>query len=64
MVITLSKQRVELGYNNANKLIKLLKEEGVIAVTFKEKVRRLFLKLTRKYKPKKYYSLKDIKEGA
>ena len=60
----LSKQRVELGYNNANKLIKLLKEEGVIAVTFKEKVRRLFLKLTRKYKPKKYYSLKDIKEGA
>lgn len=57
----LSKQRVELGYNNAIKLIKLLKEEGVIAVTFKEKIRRLFLKITKNYKPKKYYSLKDIK---
>ena len=60
----LSKERVELGYNNASKLIKLLKEEGVIAITLKEKVRKLFLRLTKKYKPKNYYSLKDIKEGA
>lgn len=57
----LSKERVELGYNNATKLINLLRKEGVITTTFKEKIRKLFLKLTKKYQPKKYYSLKDIK---
>lgn len=56
----LSKERVELGYNNATKLIQLLRKEGVIAQSFKEKIRKLYLKITRKYKPKKYYSLKDI----
>lgn len=56
----LSKERVELGYNNATKLIQLLRKDGVIAQTFKEKIRKLYLKITRKYKPKKYYSLKDI----
>lgn len=58
----LSKERVELGYNNASKLIQLLRKEGVIAQTFKEKIRRVYLKITKKYKPKKYYSLKDIQE--
>ena len=56
----LSKERVELGYNNATKLIELLRKEGVIAQTFKEKIRKIYLKLTKKYKPKKYYSLKDL----
>ena len=56
----LSKERVELGYNNATKLIQLLRKDGVIAQSFKEKIRKLYLKITRKYKPKKYYSLKDI----
>ena len=55
----LSKERVELGYNNASKLIELLRKEGVIAQTFKEKIRKLYLRITKKYKPKKYYSLKD-----
>ena len=56
----LSKERVELGYNNASKLIELLRKEGVIAQTFKEKIRKLYLRITKKYKPKKYYSLKDL----
>ena len=58
----LSKERVELGYNNASKLIDYLRKEGVIATSLKEKARRLFLKIRRKYKPKNYYSLKDIQE--
>jgi NTE family protein len=58
----LSKERVELGYNNTTKLIEHLKKEGVIAQTFKEKLRRFFLKLRKKYNPKNYYSLKDIQE--
>ncbi len=54
-------ERMNLGYKNAMKLLEFLRKEGVITVTFKDKVRYFFGKITgRNKKFKKYYSMEDV----
>ncbi len=56
----ISEDRIELGYNDAKKLIEKLILDGVITPNFKTKIRKLWLRFTRKYKEKKFYSYEDL----
>lgn len=54
--------RILLGYNNAVKLLEYLRQQGVITVTKKDKLRYFFGKISgRNKKFKKYYCLDDLK---
>lgn len=54
-------ERIDLGYNNACKLLKYLREQDVIQITFFDKVKHFLKKLFRiKRDNKKYYCLEDV----
>lgn len=56
-----AKYRLELGYDNAMRLINYLRQKGLIYKTRKEKVRHMFAVLTRRTKKlKKYYSVSGL----
>lgn len=50
-----AKMRMNHGYELAKQLIEQVINDGVIAVTFKQKVRAMFLKFKNRKKEKKYY---------
>jgi hypothetical protein len=54
-------ERIDLGYNNACKLLKYLKEHDVIQVGLFDKIRGFLKRLFRiKTEQKKYYCLEDV----
>ena len=47
--------RMNHGYELAKQLIEKVIDEGVIAVTFKQKIRAMFIKFKNRKSEKKYY---------